>query len=302
MKEKYGVIYMIRNKINNKIYFGQTSEKNGIDRRYKNDIIKHTHNTHLKSSLIKHGIDNFEVVKEFDVAYSKEELDKLEVMYIKIYKTTDSNYGYNKKNGGANGKLSDETKLKLSIATKQLWKNKEYRKNMTAIMKEKWKDEEYRNTVMTKAFTPENREKLSKLCTKRFKGVPKSEEEKLKNSISTKASWTDERRKKASDRLKRMHQEQKVKEFHSNKMKSQWSNEKFRKTIAEKRTKKYVLIDVITGEHQIFIGRESLREHTGMSLSYINKYMSKELLHKDRYLFMPIEKFDINKNYKKDVL
>lgn len=112
--EKYGVIYKIRNKINNKIYFGQTIEKGGFDRRYKNNLYEYTHNKHLKKSINKYGIDNFEIDKEFDIAYSKEELDKLEDMYIKIYNTANRKYGYNKQFGGDNGKLSDETKNKIS--------------------------------------------------------------------------------------------------------------------------------------------------------------------------------------------
>lgn len=111
---KYGVIYKIRNKVNNKIYFGQTIEKDGFDRRYKNNLYEYTHNKHLKNSIKKYGMNNFEIDKEFDIAYSKEELDKLEDIYIKIYNTTNRKYGYNKQFGGDNGKLTNETKNKIS--------------------------------------------------------------------------------------------------------------------------------------------------------------------------------------------
>ena len=107
----YGIIYMIRNKINNKIYFGQTTLTMG--KRYGYNIESNTHNQHLKSSILKYGIENFEIVEQFDVAYSKEELDLLEDMYIKIYNTTNPNNGYNKKYGGANGKHTKETCEKI---------------------------------------------------------------------------------------------------------------------------------------------------------------------------------------------
>lgn len=116
MKDVYGVIYCIRNRINNKVYIGQTIKKGGFDERYNNDVFKNTHNNHLKKSILKYGIENFEIDKEFDVAYSQDELNRLEYMYIKIYNSTDSNYGYNKKDGGRGGHLSQETKQKIREA------------------------------------------------------------------------------------------------------------------------------------------------------------------------------------------
>ena len=113
----YGYIYLIRNKVNNKIYIGQTI--NNFDKRYGNNIILNTHNKHLKSSLEKYGLDNFIIIKEFDRASSKEELDLLEDMYIKIYNTTNDKYGYNKKFGGHRGKNSEETKHKMSESHKK---------------------------------------------------------------------------------------------------------------------------------------------------------------------------------------
>ncbi|HBY21249.1 MAG TPA: hypothetical protein DEG71_09650 [Clostridiales bacterium] len=112
--EIYGIVYKIRNKIDNKIYFGVTIQNGGFDRRYKHNIEEYTHNHHLKNSIKKYGIDNFEIDKEFDVAYSKEELDNLEDMYIKIYNTTNHNYGYNKQYGGSNGNATEATKQKMS--------------------------------------------------------------------------------------------------------------------------------------------------------------------------------------------
>ena len=108
----YGYIYLIRNKVNNKIYIGQTI--NSFDKRYKGGLYNATSNIHLKNSIDKYGIENFEINKQFDVAYSKEELDGLEDMYIKMYKTYINDYGYNKKFGGANGKLNQEALNKIS--------------------------------------------------------------------------------------------------------------------------------------------------------------------------------------------
>ncbi|EGT4144509.1 hypothetical protein EQY69_09845 [Clostridium perfringens] len=132
-KKIYGVIYLIRNNANNKIYIGQTTDKRGFKGRYDrsgNSIEKvykyhlsykksNSHyNKHLLSSIEKYGFNTFYVDIKFDIAYSQQELNKLEDMYIKIYNSNNQKYGYNHRNGGNNGKLTDETKRKISISMK----------------------------------------------------------------------------------------------------------------------------------------------------------------------------------------
>ena len=137
-KEIYGIIYVIRNKVNNKLYIGQTTDKNGFNGRYNYNILKRTHNEQLRRSIEKYGIESFNIDEEFDIAYSKEELDKLEDMYIKIYNTIDKNCGYNNKYGGANGKYSEETKQKMSEAMRGD-KNPFYKKHHSEEQKAKWR-------------------------------------------------------------------------------------------------------------------------------------------------------------------
>jgi len=111
----YGVIYKIINKINNKIYIGQTTEKNGVSGRYRgNNIEKYTNNKHLKNSINKYGIENFKIIDCIDIANNKEELDNKEIYWIEYYQSYDSNYGYNKQKGGYNGTPNEETKKKMS--------------------------------------------------------------------------------------------------------------------------------------------------------------------------------------------
>ena len=114
-KKRYGIIYKIRNKSNNKVYIGQTIKKYGFDQRYSYDLYKNTKNIHLKSSIEKYGIDNFEITKEFDIAYNKDELDRKEKYWISFYKSTDPKYGYNYQDGGSNGSPNEETRLKMSL-------------------------------------------------------------------------------------------------------------------------------------------------------------------------------------------
>jgi len=109
----YGIIYKITNKINEKIYIGQTIKKRGFQDRYPyrgigiERVYKHHkskkdknvgYNKHLFNSMLKYGLNNFEVEECFDVALSKDELNKKEIYYISFY---DSFYnGYNQTLGG----------------------------------------------------------------------------------------------------------------------------------------------------------------------------------------------------------
>lgn len=126
--ECYGIIYRIRNKINNKCYIGQTTRQNGFNGRYcaKGEGIERVYNyynknynianTHLYSSINKYGFDCFEVDEVFDIAHSEKELNALEKMYVRIYNCTDYRYGYNMRDGGDNYNLNDITKAKISFA------------------------------------------------------------------------------------------------------------------------------------------------------------------------------------------
>lgn len=131
--EIYGYIYTIRNKINNKLYIGQTTDN--FDRRYSRNVEKYTSNKHLKNSIKKYGLENFEIDKEFDIAYSQEELNKLECLYINIYNTTNQKYGYNKMYGGSNGKPTAEALKHMSEARKGIKFTEEAKRNMSEARK-----------------------------------------------------------------------------------------------------------------------------------------------------------------------
>jgi hypothetical protein len=126
-KEIYGVIYKIENLVNGKVYIGQTvtsfkkrysyGGKTDIERVYKFHLKskqnKTSYNIHLLGSIEKYGFDVWRVNKQFDVAFSKEELDIKEQCWINIYNSTDGKCGYNNRDGGANGKYTEETKMKM---------------------------------------------------------------------------------------------------------------------------------------------------------------------------------------------
>lgn len=113
--EVYGIIYKIKNKLNNKVYIGQTIRP--FYKRYKGNIYN-TNNKHLKNSIKKYGVENFEIVEVYDVAFSKQELDIKECIYIDLFNSMNPKFGYNKRHGGAKGHHSEEAKKKMSEANK----------------------------------------------------------------------------------------------------------------------------------------------------------------------------------------
>lgn len=125
--EVYGIIYKITNIINGKVYIGQTIE--GFNKRYggRGQGIERVYNTYLSCkkrntpynkyllrSLEKYGFEAFKVDEIFDFAFSKTELDIKEDIWINYFDCI--NNGYNCRGGGAKGKLSKETKNKMSIS------------------------------------------------------------------------------------------------------------------------------------------------------------------------------------------
>lgn len=97
LKENKMIVYMIRNKINNKKYIGITT--NSFAERYPHGIRAH-HNPHLRNSVKKYGQENFEVVLLEKNVKDMETLCELEMKYIEKYDTCNPDKGYNKSLGG----------------------------------------------------------------------------------------------------------------------------------------------------------------------------------------------------------
>ena len=75
-----------------KHYIGQT--KNTFDERYPYGWLEfHKHKESVKEDLEKYGENSFIYIKLYDIAYSKQHLDALEVYYINKFDAY--NNGYN---------------------------------------------------------------------------------------------------------------------------------------------------------------------------------------------------------------
>ncbi len=87
-------IYIIRNKINNKMYVGSSITLRGRLLDHRSYLLKNKHtNTILQNSFNKHGIENF----EFDVLeyHNKEYIRSMEQYWINMLNVCNRKYGYN---------------------------------------------------------------------------------------------------------------------------------------------------------------------------------------------------------------
>lgn len=114
------IVYRIKNKQNDKLYFGIT--KCSLKKRWSEHKCKSkTGKSHLHNAMRKYGIDSFDIdmVKICD---NEDEMYSLEIDLIKKHKTNNPKYGYNNSIGGEKSslgkRLSEEVKAKISKSQK----------------------------------------------------------------------------------------------------------------------------------------------------------------------------------------
>ena len=124
------LIYKITNKLNGKVYIGQTTKTLDIRRKGHIQAAKDGINHHLYNAMNKYGIENFEF-EEVCKANSKSELNYLEAKYIIEYDSVRN--GYNMGYGGDNNVMdspivkekhdnimrNEDVRLKISQSMKQ---------------------------------------------------------------------------------------------------------------------------------------------------------------------------------------
>lgn len=108
-------IYKITNKINNKVYIGQT---NSIKNRWKSHKSEAKNNRPqgdypIYHAIRKYGIENF-IFEIIDECLNLREANIQETWFIKIYRSLVKENGYNIHEGGDVNHVSEETKKKSS--------------------------------------------------------------------------------------------------------------------------------------------------------------------------------------------
>lgn len=168
---------------NNKKYIGITSLK---PKERWNSGYGYSHNTLFFRAIKKYGWNNI----EHKILYenlSQEEAEQKEIELISTFKTNNSKYGYNIENGGnSTGKLSKETKRKLSEAHKGKKFTEEHKRKISEGNKGKTISNEHKKILSEKMKkdNPSKREDVKEKIRKAHLGKKLTEEHKNKIKMS----------------------------------------------------------------------------------------------------------------------
>lgn len=183
----FGYVYLVRNKVNGKMYIGQ-KHSDVFDPTYYGSGV------YLKRALNKYGIENFEHVKVLEWCETKESLDRAEKYWIDYYGAVESPEFYNLAKGGigtiAGSRRSDIFKAKVAITTgKRIWKDSSKLKISRSICGRVWinngtvekqvTEEDYKvliNQGFVKGRLPFSEEQLKKFSEKKRGRCYESEE------------------------------------------------------------------------------------------------------------------------------
>lgn len=114
------IIYKATNKVNQKIYIGQTAESISIrETKHYSDSKLFNKNCYFNKAIRKYGRNNF-IWEEIDSADSFEELDYMEKYWIKFYSSNNRKYGYNLAEGGNVNRGFKKTKEQKEQISKTL--------------------------------------------------------------------------------------------------------------------------------------------------------------------------------------
>lgn len=200
-----GYIYKVTNKINNKVYIGQTTRT--IAERYEEHLnhARNHINRHLYDAINHYGAENFTIEAVEECVDSL--LNIRECHWIAYYKSNDRSFGYNMTTGGEGGNtyagLPEERKQQISmlISSKLTGKPqpRELVEKRVAKLKGQKRTKEQRQrfseaqkkrnpSTFARGFTvpQERRDRISQTLT----GQKQTEETKLKRKESmSKLKW-----------------------------------------------------------------------------------------------------------------
>lgn len=110
--KRFGVIYLITNKLNGRCYIGQT--QNNASSRFNDHCRDKRSSRHLSSVIQKYGRNNFELI-ELISCFDENSLNEFETYFIKLFNTLNPN-GYNLSMGGhIRGEISEKTRKQMSL-------------------------------------------------------------------------------------------------------------------------------------------------------------------------------------------
>lgn len=115
-----GYIYLYTNRVNAKVYVGQTWNTDARNKQHQKSAryTKKLWNHPFYNAIRKYGWDVFDhqVIAEAD---TQNALDALECLWIVILRAQDRLFGYNLRTGGSRGRHSTESRVKMIAAQKR---------------------------------------------------------------------------------------------------------------------------------------------------------------------------------------
>lgn len=177
-------IYVHINKINGKLYFGQT-KRNDVNLRFGKNGIQYKKCPYFWNAIQKYGWDNFEHIVIFE-NLSKEMADIIEKELIKKYDTTNYNLGYNLSEGGGNNS---------SIIQKEV-----YQYSIDGILIKKWESAQHAGDNLN--IIPSN---ISACCNGRMKTYKGYIWKYKSNNIEYIENIDDYLKRKTPKEIKRYH-------------------------------------------------------------------------------------------------
>lgn len=201
---KYRFVYYTKNLVNDKIYIGQRTTSNLDDGYLGSGKL-------LKQAIRKYGKENFNR-RICCFVNSKEDLNEAEKYWIAWWEST-KNGGYNIANGGQGGNLGEKVNKLISEKAKGRVFSEEIKRKMSEQRKgkplkesvlEKFRDGRRKgsgNSMYGRSHKQESINKGRETFKKNYKkenhplfGKKQSSEHLMKNSLSHRGKWTEERR------------------------------------------------------------------------------------------------------------
>ena len=188
-----GFIYMLTSP-SGKVYIGQTTRS--IEKRFKQHEYPYSCCTALKNAIQKYGWENFE---KHWYECPDEDLNDHEELMIEVLGTLAPG-GYNLKEGGGNGKLSEETRQKISKALTGRFFSDDHKQKMREANIGKTLSDETKQKIseaqIGKTLSDEHKQKLLQANIGRIH----TDETKQKISKAhTGKTYTDEYKQKMSE-------------------------------------------------------------------------------------------------------
>lgn len=119
--EVYGVIYLVSNRVNAKVYVGQT--KQTIDQRWKDHLrkAKRGSKSYFSNAIRLYGESAF-TITILEQCLDKNLLNEAEKKWISTFNSNDRDYGYNLTSGGQSDyDITPELRLRLSESVKRFF-------------------------------------------------------------------------------------------------------------------------------------------------------------------------------------